>query len=97
MRPICDSSRALATNVLIVVWSAATAKTKEARVKCPECHVPMYPSVSGPYDEPKIGGEIVHLVCPECDSYLNSMAVPRRLSLIEQVPEQLRLGQRPAA
>lgn len=58
----------------------------------------MYPSVSGPYDEPKVGGEIVHLVCPECDCYLDSLPVIARRRQIRRVATgQLRIDERPAA
>jgi hypothetical protein len=56
----------------------------------------MYPSISGSYEEPKVGGEIVHLVCPECDSYLDSMAV--QPAHARDVPsKQLGLNERSAA
>jgi hypothetical protein len=58
----------------------------------------MYPSISGPYDEPKVGGEVVHLVCPECDCYLDSLPViAGRRRIPCAASEQLRIDERPAA
>jgi hypothetical protein len=50
-------------------------------MKCPTCREDMHPVISGPEIVPKIGGDIVHMVCPECDSYLSSVPVVRSLRL----------------
>jgi hypothetical protein len=74
-------------------------------LKCPSCKISMHPVISGPEDQPKMGGQLIHLVCPECDVYLGTAPVLRphpaatRQSNLEGIisVDQLRLDLRRAA
>jgi hypothetical protein len=55
----------------------------------------MYPSISGPYVEPKVEGQLLYVVCPHCDALLGSAPVmpprPRRRRIVsaqERIDQQ---------